>query len=53
METSNLLFVTYLVNKEYFVRFGVSKCEISKGRIVIGKIKKRRSLWNLQGAIYF
>jgi len=49
MGYNNLLSVTYMVNKRYFVSFGADKCEISKKGLVIGKAKKRRNLWILQG----
>ena len=47
--SNNLLSVTYMVNKGYFVGFGAHKCEISKGGMVIGEAEKRRNLWILQG----
>jgi len=47
--SNNLLSVTYMVNKGYFVGFGAHKCEISKGDTVIGEAEKRRNIWILQG----
>ena len=49
MGTNNLLSVMYMVNKGYFVGFGVDKCEIIKGNIVIARAEKSRDLWILQG----
>jgi len=49
MGSNNLLSVTYMVNKGYFVGFGVHKCEISKKGLVIEEAKKKRNLWILQG----
>ena len=44
IESNNLLSVTSMVNKGYFVDFGTHKCKISKGGIVIEETKKRRNL---------
>ena len=49
MGTNNLLSVTYMVNKGYFVGFGVDRCEIIKGNMVIARAEKSRNLWILQG----
>jgi len=49
MGRNNLLSVMYMVNKGYFVGFGVDKCEIIKGNIVIARAEKSRDLWILQG----
>jgi len=49
MGTNNLLSVTYMVNKGYFVSFGAHKCEITRSENVIGKAEKQRNLWILQG----
>jgi len=47
MGTNNLLLVTYMVNKGYFVGFGVDRCEIIKGNMVIVRAEKSRNLWIL------
>ena len=47
MVTNNLLSVTYMVNKGYFVSFGAHKCEITRSGNLIGKAEKQRNLWIL------
>ena len=48
MGTNNLLLVMYMVNKRYFVGFGVNRCKIIKGNMVIVRAEKSRNLWILQ-----
>ena len=49
MGSNNLLSVTYIINKGYFISFGADKYEISKKGMVIEEAEKKRNLWILQG----
>jgi len=51
--TNNFLSVMYIVNKGYFVGFGMDKCEIIKENIIIVRVEKSRNLWILQGRMVF
>jgi len=48
MGMNNLLSVTYMSERNYSLFFGRNKCNILKGRNVIGKARKRNKLWILK-----